>query len=342
MPETEETAASETGTELLAEDPSLSSVMDAIVELIRSGVRPDVLEAQRILLQRLAHQGDVFPGRIPPPRNITEIGGYLNLLERAGQWDIRSSAMASALGVAGPAPAGEVLAGAVPVGFVTLSNDRPPGPAQASIPPQLTVRADFLAPLQTALAALHANACQLPLRAPRPVLPASQPGAGTSLDPDLVLGALGRALEVFPGTVLIDPALDPLAIARPEQPATEVFRVVARELDGGTTVPEASWVAQRASTTAVASDAPAPYRFLEVAPILADAGWIHPEPLDLPVSRTQRGNLVRWVNLTGLIAGETTLGQELNLLYTPAAVARSALAGFIGWTWDGSRFVAPA
>ncbi|MDZ4348268.1 MAG: hypothetical protein U1A22_01885 [Xanthomonadaceae bacterium] len=342
MPETEETTAPESATELLAHDPSLSSVMDAIVELIRSGVRPDVLEAQRILLQRLANQGDVFPARIPPPRNITEIGGYLNLLERAGQLDIRSSAMASALGVAGPAPAGEALAGAVPIGFVTLANDRPPSPAQASIPPLLTVRADFHAPLQIALAQLHASGCQLPLRAPRPVLPASQPGVGASLDPDLILSALGRLLEVFPGTVLIDPALDPLAIARPEQPATEVMRLVARELDAGTTVTEASWVAQRASATAVATDAAAPYRFLEVAPILADAGWIHPEPLEPPVSRTQRGSLVRFVNLTGLIDGETTLGDELSLLYTPATVARSALAGFIGWIWDGARFSAPA
>ena len=106
-------------------DPAFAGLMDALVELMKSGVRPDVLEAQRVLLQRLAAQGDVFPARIPPPRNITEIGGYLNLLGSAGQFDIRSSAVASALGVAGPPPAGEALAGAVPVGFVEVANDRP-------------------------------------------------------------------------------------------------------------------------------------------------------------------------------------------------------------------------
>lgn len=334
MPDTETTAGA---------DPTLDGLMNALVELIRSGVRPDVLEAQRVLLQRLATQGDVFPARIPAPRNITEIGGYLNLLATAGQLDVRASAVASALGVAGPPRAGEALAGAVPVGFVDVANDRPVGPAQASVPPLLRIRADFHAPLQGALAALHAAGCALPLRAPRAVLPADQPGAtATSLDGDAVLAALGRMLEAFPGTVLVDPAVDPLAIARPESPATAPMRLVARELDGGTIVPEASWVAMRASAAAVAADAPAPRRHLDVAPILGAAGWAHPLPLALPTSRADRGTLVRFVNLTGLVADETTLGDELALLYAPAAVARSAFAPVTGWRWDGAAFVAPA
>ena len=326
-------------------DPTFDGLMDALVELIRSGVRPDVLEAQRLLLQRLANQGDVFPARIPVPRNITEIGGYLNLLELSGQQNIRSSAIASALGIAGPAPAGEALAGAVPVGFVDVANDRPAGAVQASIPPLLSIRADFHAPLMAALAALHAAGCQLPLRAPRAVLPAglstAQPGATpTGLDLDSVFAALGRTLEVFPGTILIDPALDVLAIARLETPATDPVRLVARELDGGTLVTEASWVAMRASTTTAVSDVTSLRRYLEVAPLLSAAGWNHPTPTALPTTLTGRGTLVRFINLTGLIAGETTLGDELHLLYTPAAVARSALAALTGMVWDGAQFTA--
>jgi hypothetical protein len=322
-------------------DPTFDGLMDALVELIRSGVRPDVLEAQRLLLQRLANQGDVFPARIPVPRNITEIGGYLNLLELSGQQNIRSSAIASALGIAGPAPAGEALAGAVPVGFVDVANDRPAGAAQASIPPLLSIRADFHAPLMSALATLHAAGCQLPLRAPRAVLPATQPGATpTGLDLDSVFAALGRTLEVFPGTILIDPALDALAIARLETPAADPVRLVARELDGGTLVPEASWVAMRASTTTAVSDAPALQRYLDMAPLMSAAGWNHPTPLALPTTLTSRGTLVRFINLTGLIAGETTLGNELHLLYTPAAVARSAFAALTGMVWDGAQFTA--
>jgi hypothetical protein len=325
------------------QDASFQGFVDTLVELMKSGVRPDVLEAQRLLLQRLANQGDVFPSRVPAPRNITEVGGYLNLLELSGQGDMRSSAVASALGVAGPAPAGEALAGAVPVGFVDVANDRPAGPAQASIPPLLRIRADFHAPLLTALNALHAAGCQLPLRAPRPVLPANQPGV-TPSSPDLatIMAALGRTLEAFPGTVLVDPAVDPLAIARPAAPVTEPFRLVARELDGGTLVTEASWVAKRASSTGTADDPATPGRYLEVAPLMLAAGWVHPTPLALPTNSTDRGTLVLFTNLTSLVAGETTLGAELGLLYTPAAIARSAFAQFTGFTWNGSTFAAPA
>lgn len=324
-------------------ETSFAGLVDALVDLIRSGIRPDVLEAQRVLLQRLSAQGDVFPARIPAPRNITEVGGYLNLLERAGHLDLRSSALAGALGIAGPAPGGEVLAGVVPVGFVEIANDRPPGPAQASIPPLLTVRADFHAPLLVALAALHAAGCSLPLRAPRAVLPASQPGAGPAgPDAATVLAALGRTLEVFPGTLLVDPEDDPLAIARPEAPATEPLRLVARELEAAGAVPEAGWVAVRASATAAANDPPAQRPYLEVAPLLAAAGWNHPQPLQAPSSLTERGSLASFVNFTGLVAGETTLGDELSLLYPPAAIARSALANSTALVWDGQQFAAPA
>jgi hypothetical protein len=326
----------------IATEQAFAGVMDALVELMRAGVRPDVLEAQRLLLQRLANQGDVFPSRVPLPRNITEVGGYLNLLEREGQLDMRLSAVAGALGIAGPAAAGG-LSGAVPVGFVDILNDRPAGPAQPSIPPLLALRADFHAPFLAARQMLHASGCLLPLRAPRPTLPTSQPGATpTSLDVSAVLATLGRTLDVFPDTVLIDPAVDALAIARPETPATDPFRLVARELDGGTLVTEANWVAKRASSSTVVDDPPAPRRYLDVAPIMQGAGWVHPEPLAAPASRADRGTLVRFVNLTALVAGESTLGAELELLYTPAAIGRSAFAPVLTWRWDGTTFVPPA
>jgi len=331
----------ETTTATVDTDAALGRVLDVLVELMRTGTRPDVLEAQRVLLERLAHQGDVFPSRVPAPLNITEVGGYLNLLESLGQESIRSGAIASALGIAGPPPPATAV-GAVPVGFVDTANDRPAGPAQASIPPTLTIRADFHAPLLAALGSIHAAGCALPLRAARPALPASQPGVTpASLDLDAVLDALGRALSVFPGTLLVDPAVDPLAVARLETPAASPLRLVARELDGGTTVDAASWVAKRASATTVVDDPPASRRYLDVAPLLEAAGWGHPAPLQAPVSRSEPGTLARFVNVTGLVAGETTLGAELGLLYAPAAIARSALSSFTAWTWDGAAFAAP-
>lgn len=336
-----DTVTDTAGTE--ATEQAFAGIMDALVELMRAGARPDVLEAQRLLLQRLANQGDVFPSRVPLPRNITEVGGYLNLLEGAGQFDMRLSAVAGALGVAGPAAAAGSLTGAVPVGFVEVANDRPAGPVQPSIPPLLTMRADFHAPFLAARQVLHASGCLLPLRSPRATLPASQPGATpTSLDVSAVLATLGRTLEVFPDTVLIDPAVDALAIARAETPATDPFRLVARELDGSTLVTEASWIAKRASSSTVVDDPPSPRRYLDVAPVMQAAGWVHPEPLALPASRTDRGTLVRFVNLTGLVAGESTLGAELELLYTPSAIGHSAFAPVLAWRWDGTTFVRPA
>ena len=322
-------------------DAGLERVIDVLVELMRTGTRPDVLEAQRVLLQRLATQGDVFPSRIPAPRNITEVGGYLNLLQSLGEDGVQGEAIASALGVAGPPQQAAGLAGAVPVGFVDVANDRPAGPAQPSITPTLTIRADFHGPFLSALQAIHASGCMLPLRTPRPELPASQPGASaTSIDMDVVLAALGRTLEAFPGTVLVDPASDPLAIARLETPATSPFLLVARELDGGTAVPEASWVAKRASSTTAVDDPPANRRYLDVTPIMNGAGWYQPTPLAAPSSSTDRGTLVRFTNVTGLIAGETKLGDELRLLYPPAAIARSALSSFTGFVWNGTEFAA--
>ena len=332
----------DTTTEAPATDAP-DAITEALVELMRTAVRPDVLEAQRVLLQRLAYQGDVFPSRIPPPRSITEVGGYLNLLQDLGQDEVRAGAVASALGVAGPPPGATGLGGVLPVGFVELANDRPEGPAQASIPPSVDRTGRLPRAAAPGAADIRASGCALPLRAPRPQLPALQAGAtATSVDMDAALAALGRTLEVFPGTVLVDPAVDPLVVARLATPATSPIVLTARELDGGTAVPEQSWVAKRASATAVVDDPSASLRLLEVAPIMAAAGWIHPTPVVAPTSLAERGTLVLFVNLTGLVAGETTLGAELGLLYPPAAIARSAFATVAGSVWDGSAFVAPS
>lgn len=322
-------------------EQAFAGVMDALVELMRTGSRPEILEAQRLLFERLANQGAVFPSRVPLPRNITEVGGYLNLLEKSGQVDMRLSAIASALGVAAPGGTAGNVGGGVPVGFVDMANDRPPGPMHAFIPPLVQVRADFHAPLLSAKQKLHASGCMLPLRAPRPALPSGDAGSTpSSLDDLAVLAILGRALEIFPNTVLMAPDADPIAIARLETPATDPFRLVARDLDGSVVV-EASWVAKRASASAVSDDPPTPGRFLEVRPILNEAGWDHPQPLALPLSLTERGSLARLVNLTGLVTGETTLGSELQLLYSPGAIGRSTFAPILMWVWDGTHFAAP-
>jgi hypothetical protein len=321
---------SDTGTipDLTASD----EVLATLVEIMRSGVRPDVIEAQRLLLHRLATQGDVFPSRVPAPLNITEVGGYLNLLDQAGQFDSRMQAITAALGIAAPPSA--AAATDVPVGFAVLPNHRPPGPAQPTIPPQVTVRADFHGLLLAALDTIAAAGAALPLRSPRFELPATVPADRA------LLGVLGRTLEVMPGTVLVDPATDPVAIARLETPSTDRRRLVAAASGPGAPA-AASWVTTQCSPTQCVELPPATASYVEVAPIMIAAGWYHPQPLAEPQSVSDRGDLTAFVNTTGLVAGETTLGDELRLLYTPAQIARSALAGLVGHVWDGARF-APA
>src|SRR5438105_14538929 len=105
------------------------TILGAIAELLRSGASPDILEAQRLILRRIALEGDVMPSRVPAPRNITEVGGYINLLTNLGETITRDQMIASALGVAGPTP-GSILGDLPPpVGFAPLANDRPPRPA---------------------------------------------------------------------------------------------------------------------------------------------------------------------------------------------------------------------
>ena len=68
----------------------------------------------------------------------------------ARQTEVRTQALAAALGIAAPPPG--VLQPGPAIGFVNLVNDRPAGPAQPSIPATVPIRADFFTPLLTALA----------------------------------------------------------------------------------------------------------------------------------------------------------------------------------------------
>src|SRR5947209_19360545 len=102
-------------------------VLGAIAELLKTGASPDILEAQRLLLRRLALEGDVLPSRVPAPRNITEVGGYINLLTTLGQAATRDQMLAAALGVAGPTPGSILGELPAPVGLAPHHNDRPAG-----------------------------------------------------------------------------------------------------------------------------------------------------------------------------------------------------------------------
>lgn len=305
--------------------------LDALLDIVKAANSPDVLEAQTILLRRLALQGDVVSSRIPAPRNITEIGGYLNLLDTLHQPEARSQMLAGILGVAGPNPPLGWQAAQPPLGMVSAANDRPDGPWQAAIPLTFAVRSDFAAAVDAARTALHAQDAMLPLLAT--VKPLPPPIAGVD-PPDDALPYIGRTLMVVPAAALRDADADPVVLAR-KNGTTDPFVIMARSTSGTAQSWDAYECTDTARTTVQTNSALVP-----IAPVLALAGFYPKSPLPAPANLTD----VAWAtltNVTGLIAGVTTLGDELSLLYSQADVLGSAFAARVHWIWTGSTFQAP-
>jgi hypothetical protein len=115
-------------------------------------------------------------------------------------------------------------------------------------------------------------------------------------------------------------------------PAGDPYALFVRVHDGGTPEP---WVARQGAVDRVIEARLAP-----VGPIFEVAGWYHPRPAALPTSAVVRGSLVRFHNVTGLLAGDTTLGEELLALHPATEIARSAYGPLVGRVWDGAAFVA--
>ena len=118
--------------------------IDALTRIIDSANSPDMLEAQQIILRRLALSGDLFPSRIPAPANITQVGGYLNLI--ADDAVLRAQVLASALGVAGPNPSPGWEPTLPPIYLAVRANDRPAGASQPAIPVTFSIRSDSRSP----------------------------------------------------------------------------------------------------------------------------------------------------------------------------------------------------
>ncbi len=317
-------------------DPALTStIVGSLVNLLSSSTSPDALEAQNILMRRLALEGDVIGSRVPPPRNITEIGGYFNLLGALSEGAMREQALAGILGVAGPTPAQGWISTTMPLSMVSLPNDRPAGAAQPSIPLNFLVRSDFNLALQAALTTLHATGATLPFSGP-PVLtlPPAAPGAPM---PANVLTYLGRTLSLSTAAALLAPATDPLALIGPTG-STPPFYIAANVLNAGTTpVTPANYTALQCTTTTSTTVALTGASFVPVAPILAAAGFYPAAPLPQPANSTQT-DWANFTNTTGLVNGVTMLSDELGLLFSPSVIAASVFAPLLNTVWNGTTF----
>jgi hypothethical protein len=61
----------------------MATAWDQLVEkLLTRESSEEMVELRKMLLRRLATETEFVPPRVPAPRNITEIGGYINLLRK--------------------------------------------------------------------------------------------------------------------------------------------------------------------------------------------------------------------------------------------------------------------
>ncbi|HEY2660461.1 MAG TPA: IPT/TIG domain-containing protein [Caulobacteraceae bacterium] len=316
-------------------DPALTSqIVGSLMNLVAAGTSPDAVEAQSILMRRLALEGDVVGSRVPPPRNITEIGGYLNLLGTLKEGAMREQTLAGILGVAGPTPALGWLTGQA-LSMVSLPNDRPAGPAQPSLPLSVLIRGDFMPAYQGALSALHAQGATLPLAGPTAfALPQGGPGAVAPTD---LLFYTGRVLQLAPAAALQAPATDPLGLIRAAG-STDPFTIAANVLSvGSVPVAPANYDALQASGATVATITINAASYVPLAPVLASFGFYSASPLPKPATPSDTA-WTRLTNITGLVAGSTQFGDELALIFSQNTIGASVFAPMLAYRWNGTSF----
>ena len=310
-------------------DNTDNEMYSALLEIIKQESSPEAVKARNLILRRIAMTGDVTPSRIQQTQNITQIGGYINLLASIQQEGIRNRMLASVLGVAAPGEEYVLRDDQPELFFARRTSDRPECEQMETLPLYFYMRSDFGEAFEGALAALHTVGATLPvLQTATPSLP---PLSAPLPTPEGILALLGRIIELAPTAVFQNPEQDPLVVAQQDETAIVYARSNSgQELsavkayvweDGGYVVKEISG------------------KFISIAPLLQVAGWYMvkraPEQQEtdfVPASA------LRWRNITGLVPGRTTLASELSLLYPRAQIVDSCLREMLDARWDGAKF----
>jgi hypothetical protein len=313
----------------------------ALAAVIQGAASPAVQEAQALLLRRLALEGSVLPSRLPAPANITEMGGYLNLLAASGLDELRTSAIATVLGLASPAAVAWDESPAT-VGFASVGNPTALRSRFPGIPIGVAMRADLAAAWDAAvrprLAQLGAELALWapPLRLPDAAAASAAPGGV----PEDALPALGRMVYVAPELALGDPDTDPVLLGRADTDPPLPLRIVLR-CGAASGIAAAGFNAlvwdMLAGTTLVRPLGPT--RFVALDSVVRAAGFAAVGAPPVPASRFD----VRWTRLVavgGLVPGVSTLGDELRTVWTSREIARSAFATRLKDVWNGAAFVA--
>ena len=83
------------------------NLVNALADVIKSEVTPEMQSIKGQVYQRIADSTEVKSTRIPAPLNITELGGYFNLIDQVGgsaaledrKAEMKLALIASALGL---------------------------------------------------------------------------------------------------------------------------------------------------------------------------------------------------------------------------------------------------
>jgi hypothetical protein len=321
-------------TATVASPESIDDLMGVLTGLIGSASTPDIRQAQVLLLQRLALEGDVIPSRIPAPANITEVGGYLNLLTALGQDAMRTQMLGAALGLAGSLPLPGLDQTPPPLSRAVVTNDVPAG--SAGVAATVTMRSDLVSGLATALQTVHAAGGLLPLWAP----PALPPTGSRAFDPLL---HLGRAVLVAPVATLVDPQTDAVVLGRAASDTGTSYRLAVRVGTGAAGASTEDWtcLVWDGVSASYAEQTVSGATLLPIETALSGSGLMAMRPSGVPAGRADLA-WARLANVAGLLPGVTRLGDELALLYSPQQVAASTLAAMVDLVWDGGAFAAPA
>jgi hypothetical protein len=70
-----------------------------LMEILKQESSEEAAKIRRFMMKRIATEGTTGISRIPEPKNITEIGGYINLLTSLNEQEMLRKMLASVLGV---------------------------------------------------------------------------------------------------------------------------------------------------------------------------------------------------------------------------------------------------
>jgi len=83
----------------MADETKTEDYTKYLMDILKQESSEEAAKLRHFMMKRIATEGTTSASRIPAPRNITEIGGYINLLVSMQEYEMLCKMIASVLGV---------------------------------------------------------------------------------------------------------------------------------------------------------------------------------------------------------------------------------------------------